>query len=127
MVAGAWPDQKSVIINYRIAGNICRNYILRFRTKIKAFLFVELNFAFWDCAVPCTPTFSFGVSKEDDSLVILVSRERYLKIAIPHCARSTRRHVAVAPPSYYTYAYRMKIILCGIKLCVFGLNCKAQK
>ena len=32
----------------------------------------------------------------------------------------------VAPPSHYTYTYRMKIILCGIKLCVFGLNRRAH-
>ena len=62
------------------------------------------------------------VSKEDDSLVILVSRERYLKRATSRC---TSVH-AVAPLSYYAYTYRMKIILCGIKLCIFSLNRKAQ-
>ena len=33
-----------------------------------------------------TTSYSFGVSKEDNGLVILTSRERYLKRAIPHCA-----------------------------------------
>ena len=33
-----------------------------------------------------TTSISFGVSKEDEGLVILESRERYLKRAIPRCA-----------------------------------------
>ena len=113
---------------YRLAGNtcICRNYILWFHAKISFFLSAELNFAFWTCAMLCTPTFSFGVSKEDDDLVILVSHERYLKRAIPRCASVHVNTWQLLLPSYYAYAYRMKIILCRIKLCVFGLNCKAQ-
>ena len=42
---------------YRIAGNVCENYILLYHAKIKGFLFAELNFAFWDRAVPYTPTY----------------------------------------------------------------------
>ena len=40
-------------LGYRIAGNICGNYIIQFYVKINASLFAELNCAFWDRAVSC--------------------------------------------------------------------------
>ena len=42
---------------------ICRNYMLQFHTKMKGFfLFAEVNFAFWDRIVPCTPTYMYDTN-----------------------------------------------------------------
>ena len=64
--------------------------------------------------------------QEDDGLVILTSRERYLKRAIPRCASVHVDMWQSLPPSYYAYAYRMKIILYKIKLCIFSPKRKAH-
>ena len=40
---------------YRMAGNICGNYIVQFHEKITGFLFAELNIALY-CVHSVTPT-----------------------------------------------------------------------